>query len=168
MRCHKAVHDSWLSLRESFRRRRLSWHLAVTVSPLRLRRAALKHREGDHTDENGKQRTRRVGQSHRQKRLREQAGRQICAGDAHQKDRPEVMQERQRRLAAGAEIAAEAELDTGKEAVPDIAAQILPAGDGHRRVRREQSDPRLRRKLDSRADGLRDGDGRPHRAGPRA
>ena len=50
-----------------------------------LRRAALKHREGDHTDENGKQRTRRVGQSHRQKRLREQAGHQICAGDAHQK-----------------------------------------------------------------------------------
>ena len=98
------------------------------------------------------------------------------------------MQERQLRLAAGAEIAAEAELDTGKEAVPDVAAQILPAGDGHCRVRREQGDQRLRRKLDSRddehveaaaerdrplqrpdralrlarADGLRDGDGRAH------
>ena len=58
------------------------------------------------------------------------------------------MQKRDARLAAGAEIAAEAELHAGKEAVPDVAAQILPARGGDGGIRREEADERLGDKLD--------------------
>jgi len=49
------------------------------------------------------------------------------------------VQKRDARLAAGAEIAAEAELHAGKEAVPDVAAQILPARGGDGGIRREEA-----------------------------
>ena len=58
------------------------------------------------------------------------------------------MQERQARFAARAEIAAEAKVDTGEHAVEDIAAQIVRAGSGRRRVGREQADDTRRAELD--------------------
>ena len=57
------------------------------------------------------------------------------------------MQKRQPGPPAGAEIAAEAELHPGKEAVPDVPAQILSPGQHRRLVRREQAHQRLGKKL---------------------
>lgn len=44
------------------------------------------------------------------------------------------------RFAAGAKITAEAELDSGEQAIPDVSFQIQGAGRDRRRVRGEQSD----------------------------
>ena len=49
------------------------------------------------------------------------------------------MQERKLAAAVSAEIPAEAEVDTRKEAVPDIPAQVPAARDGHSRVAGKQS-----------------------------
>ena len=57
------------------------------------------------------------------------------------------MQKRQPGPPAGAEIAAEAELDTDKEAVPDIAAQILPSCCDDAFIGREQPHDGLGYKL---------------------
>ena len=103
---------------------------------------------GDHADEDGEQRPRCAGKSHGQQRLREIPGGKIRAGNANKHDREEIVQKRDARLAAGAEITAEAELHAGKEAVPDVAAQILPARGGDGGIRREEADERLGDKLD--------------------
>ena len=62
------------------------------------------------------------------------------------------MQKREFRPPVGAEIPAETEMDAGKNAVPDIAAHILPAGRRHGRIGGEQPHDALGRKLHRHAD----------------
>lgn len=93
------------------------------------------------------ERTGGCGEAHGQQRLREEARHQIRARDTDEHNGEDAVQERQARFAARAEIAAEAEVDTGEHAVEDIAAQIVRAGSDRRRVGREQADDTRRRVL---------------------
>lgn len=86
------------------------------------------------------ERTGGCGEAHGQQRLWEEARHQIRARDTDEHNGEDAVQERQARFAARAEIAAEAEVDTGEHAVEDIAAQIVRAGSDRRRVGREQAD----------------------------
>ena len=86
------------------------------------------------------ERTGGCGEAHGQQRLWEEARHQIRARDTDEHNGEDAVQERKPRFAARAEIAAEAEVDTGEHAVEDIAAQIVRAGSDRRRVGREQAD----------------------------
>ena len=72
-------------------------------------------------------RPRRRSQPHRKKRRRKQPRRQINAGNTHKRNGDNVMKKRQAGFPAGAEIAAEAEMNARKNTVENITAQILPA-----------------------------------------
>ena len=62
------------------------------------------------------------------------------------------MQKSQIRSAISAKVAAETEVNSRKDGVPDIAADILTSQKDHRRICREKSKHRLRRKLDQQID----------------
>lgn len=116
-------------------------------------------READH-DRN--ERPSRGRKPHGEERRGEEAAGRVHAGNVHERDRDDVMQKRDAGLSAGAEIPAEREVHTGKNAVKDIPAHILPARCYHVRVRREQPHDRLRDKLREHADGDAEADGNAH------
>lgn len=59
---------------------------------------------------------------------------QVNAGDTHKCNGENIMQERQPGFSASAEVAAEAKMDTRKNAVPDISSQVLSAQPYHIRT----------------------------------
>ena len=106
----------------------------------------------DDADRNGQQRTCRCCQAHRKKCCWEDLRGQIDTRDTHQRNFKNVMQERQPGFSASIEISAETEMDTRKNAVPDISSQVLPVQPYHIRttfgvsVRKQRYDG-FRRKL---------------------
>ena len=88
---------------------------------------AFQQQVGCQADEHRQQRADRRGKAHGQQVVREQLGHEIGPRHTHQHDGQNVMQERKLAAAVSAEIPAEAEVDTRKEAVPDIPAQVPAA-----------------------------------------
>lgn len=104
---------------------------------------------------------RRCGKAHREQRVRVPDGRQVDERDARRHDGDDIVQERDFRAAAGAEIATETEVDAREDAVKDIALQVRAARHDDSRVIREQPDNAVRRVL--RDDGDHDAEAHRHR-----
>ena len=117
-------------------------------------------RKSDDADDDGQQRARGSGKSHGEERVGEELRGQVHARYAHERDCGDVVDKRYLGAAAGAEIPAEAEVYSGEERVPDVAAQVLPAEHDDYRVRREQADrllgDELRQQRDDDAETHRD------------
>ena len=110
------------------------------------------HRKGDHADDDQQQRPSSRSQPHGEQGGGEQLGGQINARDTHQGDGDEVVQKGEDGLLTGTEIAAEAEVDAGKDAVPDVPTEILPAGALYCAVVGEQPHHRFRDELNQTGD----------------
>ena len=110
------------------------------------------HRKGDHADDDRQQRPSSRSQPHGEQGGGEQLGGQINARDTHQGDGDDVVQKGEDGLLTGTEIAAEAEVDAGKDAVPDVPTEILPAGALYCAVVGEQPHHRFRDELNQTGD----------------
>lgn len=88
---------------------------------------------GDNAYDHRNERAGSGRKSHRQQCVREALRHEINARNAHYADSDDIVQKGQPRPADGAEISAEAEVNARENAVPDISAQILPAGANDRR-----------------------------------
>ena len=122
----------------------------VSAQRLRVKRAPITFSDGkkkdqaEHTGDDGAE---NGGEPHREQRVRETAGSEVCAGNADAEAGDHVVQKGKRGFFARAEIAAEAEMNAAKEAVQHITSQIGTAGGDGGSIRCEKSDKRLRSEL---------------------
>lgn len=82
--------------------------------------------ECDQADDYRQQRAGGRSQSHGEQGRGEEPRGQVNARHTHQRNGRNIMQEGQTEFSAGAEIAAEAEMNSGKNAVKNVPAEILP------------------------------------------
>lgn len=106
--------------------------------------------ENDKAQNVRKERPGRGGKPHGEKRVCKAFGCKIRARQSNAEDGERVVQKGKAGAADGAEITAEAELETGEKTVPHIAPQILPAKTNDLRAIRsgricEKRDDRLRK-----------------------
>ena len=102
----------------------------------------------NHTDDDGYEGSGCSGKAHGKQRCREQLRGKIDAGHTHQHNRNDVVQEGNSGFFAGTEVTAEAEMNAGEKAVPDITAQILTACKDRIAIRGKQGNNRFCNKLD--------------------
>ena len=117
------------------------------------------HPVGNDADHDLQKRACRRCKPHREQRCRVHFRHQVCARNAHKRNARNVVDKRDHRLAAGAEIAAEAEVDACKQAVEDISVHVLSAGGDNALIRCKQADHRLGDKLEQDADYDAEADG---------
>ena len=131
-----------------------------------LRCLPLQIPEHEKADHNGSQRAARRCNSHREEGVREPERGQIDARDADEHDGDDVVQEGKFRPSAGAEVTAEGKVDSRKNTVPDIPADVLAAEPCNFRICCKQTDNRNGNKLhgnrDNQPESDRDHDSAPH------
>ena len=82
---------------------------------------SMQNGKGHHTDHHRKEGARGRSQPHGKQRIGKQLRGQIGTRDPHQHNGQDVVEKGQARFSTGAEVAAEAEMDARKYAVPDVA-----------------------------------------------
>ena len=117
-RCQRFLHQNHKIVKSTYNAQNVEQTLCAFNTML------FEQRKSDDADDDRQQRARGSGKSHGEERVREELRGQVHAGDAHERDRRDVVDERYLGAAAGAEIPAEAEVYSGEERVPDVAAQI--------------------------------------------
>lgn len=114
--------------------------------------APFQDNESNHADRDRQQRAAYGGQTHGEQSVGEHGGHEVNAGNTHQQNGANVVQERNLRTAVRTEISAEAEMNAGKQAVPDITADVLSAGQNYGSVGGKQSHHRFGNALHDDAD----------------